>query len=842
MLIRWAVAGIFVGLASSHAAVAADLEEVANLYRTGRYEECAKRTAEEIAGGALGERWDALRIQSELARGEYRAALAALEIGMRRYPSSVMLFLIGRDARRFGGRGDGEIAAMAAVERRVLQAPHRYATPEGQVALGRFLLLRGADPKQVLDRFYDAVIARDPDFVEAFLASAELALDKQDYGLAVETLRKAPPKAAESPRFHYLKALALSEDDRPQSDRSLAQALEINPRHLDSLLLKVDGLIDAEKYVDAADVLGRVIEVNPSEPRAWAYRAVLAHLLGDREKEAEARRSALAPWAGNPEVDSLIGRKLAQKYRFAEGAAFQRDALALDSDYLPAKIQLSQALLRLGEESEGWKLVDEIFAKDGYNVVAYNLIELRDRLSKFRTLQGDGLLVKMDPREADLYGPRVLALLKRAKATLGEKYGVALPSPVIVEIFPRKKEFAVRTFGLPGADGLLGVCFGRVITANSPASQGEHPSNWEAVLWHELCHTVTLTKTRNKMPRWLSEGISVYEEGQQDPSWRGALSPRFREMIRGDELTALSRLSGAFLAPKSAVHLQFAYYESALAVEFLVQTAGLPVLKGILEDLGDGVTINDSLASRTHRSLDELDLAFAEFARAKATGAAPGATWDALDLPGDANSEALTRWLEAHPENFWGSQRLAARLVAEEKWPQAKAALLKFKALDPSYVGADNAYEGLAAVHKRLSEPAEERAVLEDLASRDGDASPAYLRLMELSEAAGDWEAVARNADRLLAVNPLIPVPHRQRARASEQMGRRDEAISAYRALSLLDETDPAEIHFRLAKLLHQAGKADESRREVLKSLEEAPRFLDAHRLLLELIGPDGAK
>ena len=85
---------------------------------------------------------------------------------------------------------------------------------------------------------------------------------------------------------------------------------------------------------------------------------------------------------------------------------------------------------------------------------------------------------------------------------------------MIVEIFPQKKEFAVRTFGLPGADGLLGVCFGRVITANSPASQGEHPSNWEAVLWHEFCHVVTLSKTHNKMPRWLSEGISVYEEGQ----------------------------------------------------------------------------------------------------------------------------------------------------------------------------------------------------------------------------------------------------------------------------------------------------------------------------------------
>jgi len=131
----------------------------------------------------------------------------------------------------------------------------------------------------------------------------------------------------------------------------------------------------------------------------------------------------------------------------------------------------------------------------------------------------------------------VLALLRRAKATLCAKYGVTVPDPVIVEVFPQKREFAVRTFGLPGADGLLGVCFGRVITANSPASQGANPANWEAVLWHEFCHVVTLTKTHNTMPRWLSEGISVSEEERADPAWGSALNPKFRAMILGDELT-----------------------------------------------------------------------------------------------------------------------------------------------------------------------------------------------------------------------------------------------------------------------------------------------------------------
>jgi hypothetical protein len=61
-------------------------------------------------------------------------------------------------------------------------------------------------------------------------------------------------------------------------------------------------------------------------------------------------------------------------------------------------------------------------------------------------------------------------------------------------------------------------------------------------------------------------------------------------------------------------------------------------------------------------------------------------------------------------------------------------------------------------------------------------------------------------------------------------------AITAYRALSHLDDTDPAGVHFRLAKLLHEEDEQDEALRQVLMSLEEAPRFRDAQKLLLDLV------
>ena len=46
-------------------------------------------------------------------------------------------------------------------------------------------------------------------------------------------------------------------------------------------------------------------------------------------------------------------------------------------------------------------------------------------------------------------------------------------------------------------------------------------------------------------------------------------------MVLGGQLTPVGNLSSAFLSPKSPLHLQFAYYESALAVEFLFEKYGL---------------------------------------------------------------------------------------------------------------------------------------------------------------------------------------------------------------------------------------------------------------------------
>jgi Flp pilus assembly protein TadD len=89
----------------------------------------------------------------------------------------------------------------------------------------------------------------------------------------------------------------------------------------------------------------------------------------------------------------------------------------------------------------------------------------------------------------------------------------------------------------------------------------------------------------------------------------------------------------------------------------------------------------------------------------------------------------------------------------------------------------------------------------------------------------------------MLAVNPLLKAPHRHLAVAAERTGDDALAIESCRALVQLDPIDPAELHYRLATLLHRSGDLVGAKRQALEALEEAPRYRAAQRELLAIVG-----
>ncbi|TVQ01316.1 MAG: hypothetical protein EA381_05960 [Planctomycetaceae bacterium] len=822
----------------SNPPVVAQTPEV--LFQTGQYDAVAELAAQEVERGVWNEKWPRLLMQAQLARGRYAEAVATYEQAIRRYSSSLVLRLLAREALLHVGeteRADREADEIFAV----LQRPAgRFASSDNLVAAGRYFSLRREDARQILQLFYDRVRAAEPRHLEAAIATAELALEKGDFSVAAKTLSEAQRLESGDPRIDYLNSQALASSDPQAASAALLRALERNPNHVPSLLALVDAAIDRERYDEAEEQLTRVLQVNLHQPEAWAYLAVIAHLRGNYEIEALMRAAALSTWASNPEVDHLIGRKLSRSYRFAEGAAYQQRALDFDPTHPAANFQLAEDWLRLGYDDVGWELAQSVARDDPYHVVAYNLVTLYDRMKAFATIRRDGVLVKMDPREAELYGEQVLDLLSDARRVLCEKYRVDPSDPILVEIFPQQQDFAIRTFGLPGGAGFLGVCFGRVITANSPASQGETPANWQSVLWHEFCHAVTLEKTNNRMPRWLSEGISVYEERLRNPAAGESMNPQYREMLLDDRLTPVSRLSGAFLSPPSPLHLQFAYFQSSLVIDFLVERYGFDSLLGILDALADGIPINDALA-RSVGSIERLDQEFAEYARGIGAAWAAEADWSRDDLPNRLSSEQWAEWNQQHPDNVWGLSQLAESLIRAGRDEDALAPLERLSALGVETGRPSGSLTMLAQVYGRLGRTDDEQRVLKRIITLADDALPALRRLASLARDDGNWQALAELGEQMLAIQPLTAEVHDHLATAWERSERFDLAIRPLQALAASEPVDPAGIDFRLASAHHASGDSETATRHLIRALREAPRYRAALDLLLEIAEPPPA-
>jgi tetratricopeptide (TPR) repeat protein len=843
---RWLLrAAALAGLALAVPALRAAAPDAADAQRellAGNYAFVLEHGAAAIRDSSANSDWFQVLVRAQLAVGRNAAAATTIADGLSREPSNIKLRWLARDVAFANGRPDEAASYVDEVRRYFMTRQRFYRTPADMVVVGRMFLMVGYDPKQVLDQLYAMAQTADPKLRDVYLARGDLALEKHDFALAARAFEEGLKQLPDDPDLHYGRAKAYSDSQREAAIESLNAALKRNPRHVPSLLLLADNRIDAEDYTEAAKLLDQVIAINPSQPDAWAYRAVLAHLRYDINGEATARAAALRSWSTNPHVDFLIGQKLSAKYRFAEGAAYQRRAIEFDATFLPASAQLATDLLRLGNEDEGWRLAQAVHDRDEYDVEAFNLVTLRDTMSKYAALTSDDIVVRMASSEVTIYGPRVLALLRKAKATLTAKYGVELAKPTYVEVFADQKDFAVRTFGLPDVPGFLGVCFGRVVTANGPGATGGHPVNWESVLWHEFCHAVTLQLTRNRMPRWLSEGISVYEERQADPAWGMRLDARYRAMIAKEGITPVDSLSAAFLAPKTSEHLQFAYLESSLVVEFIISRYGLDHLRGVLTDLRDGREINVALAKNV-APLADLEKEFTAYVHERTERLAPGVDWEKPGptlLDPDA-AEDLVAWQKKHPDNYWALTMQARQLAEEKKWAEARVVLARIAELNPSEKGPDTPYRPLVAVLHELGDTAAERAALTKWAAIDDEATDAYLRLIELGTESKDWPTVARNAERFLRVNPLVAPPWRALAQASTATGDTANAIAALRTLLQLDPPDPAAAHFQLAQLLQKTGSPDEARRQTLLALEEAPRYRDALKLLLDLKSADAA-
>ncbi|MEM1442448.1 MAG: tetratricopeptide repeat protein, partial [Verrucomicrobiota bacterium] len=679
-----------------------NLPKVREIFDRGRYDIVIQICDYALRRGQPSWEWRTLRFESLANVGRYEEAVEEALETTELFPDRLGALLRAHDMFESMGLWEEASSIYEAINLAAGAVPAKDRTAMDYVFLGQAALVLGADPGTVLEKFYSmaktfkAKGQNVPEgLVEAFMASGDLALMKDDYGRAGKEYQGAYKLAPTHPEVLYGLARAFMPSDRQQAGKYLEKVVEEAPFHFGALLMLTESAIKYERYDQAKEHLEKIESINARHPLAAAFRAVLVELEWNDQVGFELEREkALSVYAGNPEIDHLIGRVLSDKYRYAEGAESQERALEMDPDFLPAKLQLSLDYLRLGRVDDAWPLSEEVGEEDEYNVLAYNLAILKKEIESFASIQSDDFIIRMPPNEAEIYGDRVLELLTEAKEVLGEKYGIDIEEKTLIEFYPKQQDFAIRTFGSLGGQGLLGVCFGSVVTMNSPGSTTAGKNNWEATLWHEYCHVITLTATNNKMPRWLSEGISVYEELQQQPNWGQRMTPRYRRMILEEEaLTPISEMSQAFFNAENGEQVMFAYYQSMLVVDYFVENFGLDALRSILTDLAEGVLINDAIAKHT-LPIDQLEEDFAISVLTLAQDYGPDVDWREPE-EGEVNPLSvlsLASYLKKNPANFWTRQTLTGRLLDEENWKAAADSAEELITLLPDYAGMGNGY------------------------------------------------------------------------------------------------------------------------------------------------------
>ncbi|MBK8092683.1 MAG: tetratricopeptide repeat protein [Verrucomicrobiaceae bacterium] len=811
-----------------------NLGPVTKLLAEGDFELVARIGEAAVQRGLKAAEWRLLRLRALPELGQHETALQESEAALKAFPGHLELLMLRHELARQLGKSEVMADALQQVNAAAKSKAVKERTASEMVALGRAALVLGADAQKVITQYFKAAQSKDAKLEAVWLAEGNLALDKEDAKRAADVFRAGLKAVGETAELRFGLARAFLESDRVKAGENLEKALALNPNHKGSHLMRAEMLLRAEKFLEAEKAVQTVLDADEHHPRAWTLRAVVAHLFhADGKKVEEARAEALRRWSSNPEVDHLLGKCLSRAYRFAESAAHQRKALELDASYLPAKVQLCHDLLRLGDEPAAWKLAAAIRTEDGYNIQAHNLGLLEKQMNGYVTMAHEDFILKMPKRDWPIYGERALVLLREAKAVLAPKYGLKMDKPVLVEFFGEQQDFAIRTFGALGGQGMLGVCFGTVVTMNSPGSLAQGRSNWESTLWHEFCHVITLSVTKNRMPRWLSEGISVYEERQRDPAWGMRMDARFREMALDEEkLTPVSRLSSAFMNAKEHDDLMFAYFESSQVVEYLLEKYGKEKFQRILLSLAEGQRINDAIAAHT-ADLEQIEAGFTEFITSRARQFGALAEWQVPEQK-DLNpfdEGAFETFLKQHPKNLPAIRQHTKSLVEQKNWPEVLKMAEIIVQLLPEDFGSGSGYELKALAFRQMKREDEEAAVLRQIAAKSSDAQSAFLRLIELDRADQRWSEVRTQSLRSLAVNPFLITPQLALAEASSALKDEPTAIAAWERVLVLDPGSAARTHFRLAQLWREKD-ATKAKRHLLDSLASAPRNREALEML----------
>jgi tetratricopeptide (TPR) repeat protein len=619
-----------------------------------------------------------------------------------------------------------------------------------------------------------------------------------------EALKRDPKNA----QAYYGLALVSADGFDSKAIEYASTAIQLDPKLYEAHELLASLLLEDSEDAKAFAEADAALKISPEALDAMAIHAAI-EVLADRSPDAWFEKiRQINPAYG--EGYALVAHHLVLNRRYEDGIVYYRKAIDADPRLWSAHSQLGINLMRVGQEDEPRKQLEMAYDNGFRNEETVNSLRLLDSYKNFITFKDGDTILKLHKKEAQLLYPYFESEMKRIIAAYNAKYKMTLPGPVQVEVYPDHEDFAVRTMGMPGL-GALGVTFGEVIAMDSPSGRPPGEFHWASTLWHEMSHVYILTATNFRVPRWFTEGLAVHEETEVSPEWGDRITPEIVVAIRDKKLLPVAELDRGFIRPEYPAQVIVSYYQAGRICDYIKSRWSADKLLDMVHSFAQHETTPDVVRQDLGMAPEDFDKQFLD--------------WLDKDV-----SQTVTNF-----DKWRTTLKDVAQQAKNKNYDEVLKEGEEARRLYPDYVYPANPYEFMAQADIAKGDKPAAVAILTAYEKIGGHNPPALKELASLEEEMGKAADAAATLDRLNYVYPVDEELHHKLGDLWLAQNNFAGAVREYNAVVNMNPLDKASAQFDLARAYFAAGEKDKAEDHVLASLEAAPSYRPAQKLLLQL-------
>lgn len=248
-----------------------------------------------------------------------------------------------------------------------------------------------------------------------------------------------------------------------------------------------------------------------------------------------------------------------------------------------------------------WEIVDSNGAS---TLIDPKTLTIEDDSRNWKSTSGNGITVMwFDGSQS--FGKKLLNIATDSIKRLSEDAGIEPPPDILIVVYPDAE--MLKEAILFTSEWVGGMAFPNYSISMMGIAPGE--DDWAAeVIPHELAHLVTDAAVFNclgtYMPVWLSEGLSMYLEGEASPGDAASVEAAMKK----GTLFSLRSLAQGFAVSGDKARLAYAF--SGEVVRYMIETYGADKMTALLAAIQQGNTIDTALNKVYGFDTDWLDLEY----------------------------------------------------------------------------------------------------------------------------------------------------------------------------------------------------------------------------------------